>query len=167
MKPAIRAASAAWIAFLAVFASASPVLAERLTVGLRAPLVSVTVTGQDTVIETPQSSYATLRLVGRRLSLSEISRVPYAGSPGDIIPHGTVAADGSFRAAWLGGATGRYAHGILGDRLEASRLYVAPRNAETSPVFLELGPDSVFEDLGPRFVDIDGDGQPEILVVKS
>jgi hypothetical protein len=67
--------------------------------------------------------------------------------------------------AWLAGPTGRYPHGVLGDRLEASMLVVetsAGKRLQT-----ELPGTRVFEDLQARVIDLDGDGRDEILVVES
>ena len=85
----------------------------------------------------------------------------------DLLPDSVIARDPSGLRAWLGGPTERYGHGILGDRIEASRLYLARSGEAAGYSFIELGPGAVFEDLQPRFVDADGDGRPEILVVKS
>lgn len=67
--------------------------------------------------------------------------------------------------AWLAAPTDRYAHGVLGDAIEAAALAVRLRDGRT--LRYELGADSVFEDLEPRLADLDGDGRDEILVVRS
>jgi hypothetical protein len=85
--------------------------------------------------------------------------------PGQL-PHSRLAqGTRDIAAAWLAGATDRYAHGVLGDDLEASRLMVETR--EGNSLRLDLPQHRVFEDLEPRLVDLDGDGRDEILVVES
>lgn len=71
--------------------------------------------------------------------------------------------------AWYDGPTTRYAHGVLGDTIEATRLHAsfarAPAPCRVQSVIL---PDVlVFEDTAPRLVDLDFDGRPEIIVVQS
>lgn len=81
--------------------------------------------------------------------------------PGSRIARG----DGNIAAAWLAGPTPRYAHGVLGDRVEASRLAVETKTGKTLDYVL---PESrVFEDLMPRLVDLNGDGEDEVLVVET
>ena len=84
----------------------------------------------------------------------------------NILPDGVVArGTGSIRAAWFTGPTRRYAHGVLGDDIEASGLAV--ETSTGTVLSLALGRDAVFEDRIPRLVDLDGDGKDEVLVVKS
>ncbi len=69
------------------------------------------------------------------------------------------------RLAWYDGPTRRYAHGVLGDAIEATELHYGRGGCRTHSVVLpgEL----VFEDTAPRLVDLDGDDSPEIVVVQS
>lgn len=67
--------------------------------------------------------------------------------------------------AWFAGATTRYAHGVLGDRIEASQLVVETKNGNR--LVVELPVERVFEDLEPRLVDLNDDKTDEILVVES
>ncbi len=61
--------------------------------------------------------------------------------------------------------TERYAHGILGDKIEFAGLRVTLSNgAERTAIWPEL---VVFEDTNPRLVDLDGDGAPEVITVES
>ena len=62
--------------------------------------------------------------------------------------------------------TARYAHGVLGDDIEYGALILqyAPKNAR---YIIRLPQDRVFEDIAPRLVDIDADGQQEVMVVES
>jgi len=86
--------------------------------------------------------------------------------PADMIPQSAIATGVlDIKAAWLAGPTGRYEHGVLGDAIEAAALKV---ETETGRILsYELPEESVFEDLIPRLVDLDGDARDEILVVRS
>ncbi len=69
-------------------------------------------------------------------------------------------------SALLVGMTQEYAHGILGDAIEASGFCVfAPQIGEATTLRLEPG--SVFEDLRVRLIDLTGDGQVEFVVIRS
>ncbi len=67
--------------------------------------------------------------------------------------------------AWLAGPTRRYDHAVLGDDIEASAV-VAIDDLRRRHRFA-LPADKVFEDRLARVVDMDGDGQNEIVVVRS
>lgn len=69
------------------------------------------------------------------------------------------------RSAWFADPTRRYDHGVLGDAIEAASLVAMDETKKRHK--LALGPDSVFEDRKPRLGDLDGDGQDEIIVVRS
>ncbi len=60
--------------------------------------------------------------------------------------------------------TTRYAHGILGDRIEAGGLLVEKAGQR---YYYPLDEQYVFEDLQPRLADVDGDGQPEFVTIRS
>jgi hypothetical protein len=79
------------------------------------------------------------------------------------LPDGEVTNAPGLRA-YLIDPTDRYDHGVLGDAIEAGGFAV-----ETGGKTLvhRLGVDSVFEDRRVRLADIDGDGRPEAIVVKS
>lgn len=85
----------------------------------------------------------------------------------DQLPHSRVAkGDGPITRAWLSDPTGRYAHGVLGDALEAATLNV--ETTDGAHHRLTLPADAVFEDLTPRLIDLDGDGGTDaVLVVRS
>ena len=71
-------------------------------------------------------------------------------------------------AAWFEVPTTRYAHGVLGDAIEAGAL-VAQLDDFPNCITgrIDLPQTSVFEDLAPRLHDLDGDGRAEIIVVES
>ena len=84
--------------------------------------------------------------------------------PATVIPQGRVAAgDGAVATAWLTGPTDRYRHAVLGDPIEATALQVAFSNGREAEY--RLPDESVFEDLEPRVVNVDG--MESILVVRS
>ncbi len=84
----------------------------------------------------------------------------------NAIPHSRPGyGRGRIARAWLVDATGRYAHGVLGDRLEASGLRVELRDGTRAALTLDDG--SVFEDLLPRVADVDGDGWEDVVLVRS
>jgi hypothetical protein len=71
-------------------------------------------------------------------------------------------------AAWFEDPTTRYAHGVLGDAVEAGTLAAQLDdfpNCITGRI--TLPETEVFEDLAPRLADLDGDGRAEIIVVQS
>lgn len=82
--------------------------------------------------------------------------------------------DGSFVVggglqAYYAQPTTRYAHGVLGDTVEAGELVVVGNSLSAAPCGdrIVLPQDRVFEDVAPRLVDLDGDDYPEIIVVES
>lgn len=88
-------------------------------------------------------------------------------APGGM-PHALIATDprrGDIGGAWYAGRTTRYAHGILGDAIEASILRVATRDGRYLKLTLPVT--EVFEDRYPRLADLDGDGTTEIVTIRS
>lgn len=75
----------------------------------------------------------------------------------------SVSGDGTVYAQYAR-PTDRYGHGILGDAIEASQLVVV-RDGITYTHALEE--QYVFEDLRPRLYDVDGDGQLEVITIRS
>ncbi|MGB7431649.1 MAG: hypothetical protein WA921_04185 [Ahrensia sp.] len=88
-------------------------------------------------------------------------------APEGALPDGSVAtaATGDIRRAWFGRPTTRYAHGVLGDAVEAGSL-IAQR-ADGSSVEVVLPDAQVFEDITPRLYDFGGDGRNEIVVIRA
>lgn len=83
-----------------------------------------------------------------------------------LIPGGEIThSAGRVRAAHLTRPTRRYRHAILGDDIEAGGFRIVRWDASEAEFVLPT--DSVFEDLRVRLADIDGDGAPEALVVRS
>lgn len=85
----------------------------------------------------------------------------------DKLPDGEVAVfskDGLAYSAWYGSPTTRYQHGILGDGIEAGSLHLSVGDKTYS---ISLPQDQVFEDRTPRFADLNGDDEPEIIAIRS
>ena len=82
------------------------------------------------------------------------------------LPDGVVSTGSNDVAeAWLTRPTTRYAHGILGDAIEAGGLTVKMADGQ---LYEHVLPDGfVYEDRRARPVDLDGDGRDEIVVVLS
>ncbi len=75
------------------------------------------------------------------------------------------AAKSGIKTAWYDDATTRYAHGVLGDAIEAGALHAKTMEGKTLSITLETA--QVFEDIQPRLADIDGDGHNEIITIRS
>lgn len=103
---------------------------------------------------------------GPRLeTLSEDHPVSAADEP-DGLPDGEVSVGhGAVAKAWLADPTDRYDHGILGDTVEAATVRVQWRDGTTSA--FAAGDDAVFEDRKVRLADVDGDGQDDLVVVRT
>ncbi|MGO1118389.1 FG-GAP repeat domain-containing protein [Rhodovibrionaceae bacterium A322] len=103
-------------------------------------------------------------LSGRALT-SEKAEVLGPPDP-EALPDGWVAqGEGAVRLAYLIFPTDRYGHAVLGDGLEAAGLRVV--TSQGQKLDYQLPDQSVFEDLRPRLADLDGDGQDEIILVRS
>lgn len=85
----------------------------------------------------------------------------------DGLPDGLLATSkiGDIRQAWYSAPTTRYAHGILGDKIEGGMLKI--KTARGATLRLLLPPTEVFEDRAPRLVDLDGDGKIEVVTIRS
>lgn len=82
------------------------------------------------------------------------------------LPDGKVARGSrNILAAWLSDPVQRYRHFKLGSEHEAETLMVS--TSERRVLKLTLPADSVFEDREPRIADVDGDGEDEVIVVRS
>ena len=84
----------------------------------------------------------------------------------DALPDGKLIGAPALNGfVYLASPTDRYTHGVLGDAIEADALVFFGHDGKKQRV--SAGKDAVFEDLVPRLHDLDGDGIPEIIVVKS
>jgi hypothetical protein len=83
----------------------------------------------------------------------------------DLIPQARVVEAPDASRLVLAGPTQRYAHGVLGDDVEASS--VAIQDAVGTMRFIEVADDEVIEGLSPLLADLDGDGSSEVVVTVS
>lgn len=101
--------------------------------------------------------------VPRDGGFAETAARPETPPPGAIPFAGLAKGDGALARAWLAEPTDRYAHGVLGDAVEAGALIAQLRDGRR--LVHRLPESRVFEDNTPRLVDTDGDGAAEILTV--
>ncbi len=101
----------------------------------------------------------------RRLLLAAIAAAMFGPAVAqERLPDGIVSTGSNDIAqAWFTRPTDRYAHGILGDAIEAGGLAVTTRDGKT--LELVLPRQFVFEDRQARLRDLDGDGRDEVVVV--
>lgn len=90
-----------------------------------------------------------------------VSTISDAGLPDGLVATGAR----NIAAAWYEGPTRRYAHGILGDAIEAGSLVV--QTPEGQRLVIDLPTDEVFEDRAPRLADLNGDGLDEVIAIRS
>lgn len=83
----------------------------------------------------------------------------------ELMPEAAIAinADSSVYAQYTNPTT-RYAHGILGDQIEAGQLVVV---VDSQFYELTLSDEFVFEDIRPRLADVDQDGQLEFITIRT
>jgi len=66
--------------------------------------------------------------------------------------------------AWYEKPTTRYAHGVLGDKKEGSRLAI---HSNFKTYYQDLNENEVFEDIHPRIIDLNQDGQLDVMTIVS
>lgn len=105
-------------------------------------------------------------LITRRLAVCGLlaTTVPAAAqAPRRRLPDTETTTAGGL-SAWLTDPTTRYAHAVLGDAIEAGGFAVERAGRQ---FHFTLPEEAVFEDRRVRLADIDGDGRPEAIIVKS
>jgi hypothetical protein len=85
--------------------------------------------------------------------------------PGALADLRIARGDKNIAEAWLTEPTTRYRHFVLGAAYEAAGLAIVLKDGRT--LTLRLPETSVFEDRLPRLADLDGDGNDEIVLVRS
>lgn len=85
----------------------------------------------------------------------------------NALPDARIVSDGDGRVLVLTGATDRYAHGVVGDELEATSVTLFDLEAETAARIVEVAADQVIEGVAPIWADVDGDGAREVIVTIS
>lgn len=104
--------------------------------------------------------------LSRRLALCGLVAATWpaaAQAPRRRLPDTETTTRGGL-SAWLTDPTTRYAHAVLGDAIEAGGFAVEQAGRQ---FHVTLPEEAVFEDRRVRLEDIDGDGRPEAIVVKS
>lgn len=125
--------------------------------------------GDQTIVQTRTGVF--YRLVERRGRSITADRLgSYRRAQGqrrpDMLPDGAVSAgSGTIAEAYFVRPTSRYRHGVLGDSIEALGLRIKTRDGKT--LERDAGDEAVFEDIAPRLVDVDGDGDEELIAVRS
>ncbi len=79
-----------------------------------------------------------------------------------LLPFSAMAQE--ITSARYAGPTRAYDHGILGDLVEYSKLIL---RAGGQRIVIDVGEGFVFEDLAPRLADLDGDGRPEVITIRT
>lgn len=79
----------------------------------------------------------------------------------------TKTASGGINTAFYTGATEEYAHGVLGDAIEAITIVINLPDRAGYCDQIHAAENTVFEDVAPRLADVTGDGQNEVIVVNS
>lgn len=98
-------------------------------------------------------------------SAAETATVAAQTYPGAITDLRVARGQGAIAEVWLANATTRYRHFVLGGAYEPES--VVARLRDGTSVRFTLPADSVFEDRQPRLADLDGDGNDEIILVRS
>jgi hypothetical protein len=127
----------------------------------------VTVGGKVVVTLANGTSFLLINKNGKYITEPSSAPQPSAVQrPDNILPDGNiVSGTGLIRRAWLSAPTARYDHGVLGDEIEAGAISAVL--ADGRRLDFSLSEDAVFEDRTPRLVDLNGDQQEELLVVKT
>jgi hypothetical protein len=81
----------------------------------------------------------------------------------ESFPGGEITRSGGLTAKLID-PTKRYNHAVLGDSIEAGGFSIISNGRKH---VYRLGEDAVFEDRRVRLWDVDGDGQPEAVIIKT
>lgn len=152
---------------------------ERLPSGTP-PLLSLRA-GVPTLVTSPDGDASPLT---HPVPLAAPDSLAYIGARGDFVldaggtrrrlnlealPDARIVTDGSRRAVILTGPTDRYAHGVLGDKLEAASITIVdtgPRGRWATRS-IRLPKEGVVEGIAPIWADLGGDRRREIVVTVS
>lgn len=86
----------------------------------------------------------------------------------NALPDARILMDELGRWLFLSNPTNDYAHGVLGDALEARSItLIDPSSNPVSTKEIQIDPGDVIEGIAPLWVDLDGDGAREIIVTQS
>jgi hypothetical protein len=84
-----------------------------------------------------------------------------------LLPDARLLTDEQGRVAALAGATTRYAHGVLGDSIEAARVVVLSGTPLAIQGAAEIPDPAVVEGLLPIWADVGGGAERELVVTES
>jgi len=86
----------------------------------------------------------------------------------DTLPDARILSDGEGRLLILSTPTSEYPHGVLGDEMEAKTITLVDV-MDTLRILrvIQVDPGDVIEGIAPIWVDLDGDGEREIIVTQS
>lgn len=118
------------------------------------------------VILPENGGLAYLDINGRLLIsvLGNGTRILFEGA----LPDARLLQDDAGRLLFLSNPTDRYAHGVLGDEIEAGGITLLEPLVEDGPATtIAIDPPSVVEGIAPIWADLSGDGQREIVVTVS
>lgn len=113
-------------------------------------------------LEPGEPPIATIRFDGELVVRSALRAHDWFDDP---LPDARVVSTPDGRMVALVGPTDRYAHGVLGDELEASAIEIRASAEEAARIDVEAR--AVIEGLAPMIADLDGDDVPEIIVTVS
>jgi hypothetical protein len=158
--------SLALLAVLPVSASLAQTV-QRLETD--APVERIIATAGGVLVLADGRYQAIVRCAGPAGLCLATERAPYLPqpAPANALPDGMVATapSGDISQAWYARPTDRYAHGALGDAIEAGSLVVT--TADGRELELTLPEAQVFEDITPRISDLDGDGTNEVITIRA
>ena len=149
---------------------AKPAIGQTVdTIKTAAPVERIIKTGTDAYVLAGGQIFAAVGCDGGSGLCLEPSALPsdFAPAPANALPDGriAIASTGDIRQAWFARPTTRYAHGVLGDAIEAGSLVVVTASGNRLEFVLPI--DQVFEDITPRIADLDGDGSNEVIAIRS
>lgn len=127
-------------------------------------LLRVDETGHETIgrLGPGEPPIATIRFDGELVVRNALRASEWFDDP---LPDARVVSAPDGRLVALVAPTDRYAHGVLGDDLEAAAVEIWS-DAEDL-VHIEVGSPAVIEGLAPIIADVDGDDIPELIVTVS
>lgn len=155
--------------YLARTLPTSPVLAEKLP--LDRPLVAVWGKAGGTAFHLDNGALKEIRFAPGD------DGTPLPEAPRGAVPGTRMQTAGPI-TVYLAAPRSDYRHGVFGRIDDAGEIAIREKQplagvsgeARAVPTMtgsVASGPQAVFEDLEPRLADLDGDGAPEIVVVKS
>jgi FG-GAP-like repeat len=147
----------------------SPLLAEKLP--LERPLVAVWGKAGGAALHLEKSELKQTRFTHAG------EEAPLPEAPRNAVP-GTRMQSAGPLTVFVSAPRSDYRHGVFGRIDNAGAITITEKQplagvtmqARAVPVqtaTIQSGPDAVFEDIEPRLADLDGDGTPEIVIVKS